>query len=145
MINFIDGTIDLGTRSIHTACNSDDLHALAKEGLIDERETGEGRVYYYFETVSDGLRFGIFIRLRQKKIEWLRLNWLDSPMKAWDDVSEKALVDEYRLLSDFVEKSVKKESDTKKNRQRTWHLKWGNVEVSYEPRSFQTNIFIVPR
>jgi len=145
MINFVDGKISLDTKHIHATCNSDDLNALAAEGLIDKKETNEGRIYYYFETVSDGLRFGIFIRLREKKIEWLRLNWLDSSMKAWDDVSEKALVDEYGLLSDFVEKSVKNASDIKKNRQRTWSFKWGKVEVSYEPRSFQTNIFIVPR
>jgi hypothetical protein len=91
------------------------------------------------------MRFGVFISLREKKIEWLRLSWLDSAMKDWDDVGDKALKDEYHMLLDLVEKSVGRPPDNKKNRQRIWCSKWGQIEVRYEPRAFQTNIFMVPR
>jgi len=91
------------------------------------------------------MRFGVSIRLRDNEVEWLRLHWLDSPMKGWDDVSEKAMKDEFRLLSDFVEKRVGRPPDNKRNRQRTWRFKWGKIEASYEPRAYQADIFMVPR
>lgn len=66
-------------------------------------------------------------------------------MKGWDDVSEKAMKDEYRLLSDFVEKLVGRPPDNKRNRQRTRSFKWRRVEVAYEPRAYQADIFMKPR
>jgi len=145
MINFTEGNINIGTKNILAASDYDDLNSLAEEGLIEKRETGGGKTYYYVEAVADDMRFGVFIRLREKKIEWLRLSWLDSPMKGWDDVSEKAMKDEYRLLSNLVEKMVGGPPDNKRNRQRIWRFKWGQVEASYEPRAYQADIFIVPR
>jgi hypothetical protein len=145
MINFAEGKINLGAKNILAASDYDDLNSLAEEGLIEKRETGGDRTYYYVEAVAGDMRFGVFIRLREKKIEWLRLSWLDSPMKGWDDVSEKAMKDEYRLLSNLVEKMVGGPPDNKRNRQRTWRFKWGQVEMSYEPRAYQADIFIVPR
>lgn len=145
MINFTEGRINLGEKSILTVSSDEDLNSLAEEGLIEKRETDGGRAYYYFEAASSDLSFGVFIRVREKRIEWLRLHWLDSPMKGWDDVSEKAMKDEYRLLSDFVEKSVGRPPDNKKNRQRTWRFRWGQVEVAYEPRAYQADIFMKPR
>jgi hypothetical protein len=145
MINFTEGRINLGEKNILTASSDEDLNSLAEEGLIEKRETGGGRTYYYVEAASSAFRFGVFIRLREKRIEWLRLHWLDSLMKGWDDVSEKAMKDEYRLLSDFVEKLVGRPPDNKRNRQRTWRFKWGQVEVAYEPRAYQADIFMKPR
>jgi hypothetical protein len=144
MINLAEGKITLGERNILTVSDVEELNALTGEGLIEKRITGIGRTYYYLEAVEDGMRFAIFIRLREKGIEWLRMHWLDSPMKGWDDISEKAMTDEYRLLSNFVEKRVGRPPDNRKNRQRTWRFKWGHVDVTYEPRAFQADIFIVP-
>lgn len=145
MVNFTEGKISLGEKSILTASSDDELNSLVEENLVEKRENGRGRTYYYVEAASGALRFGVFIRLREKRIEWLRLHWLDSPMKGWDDVSEKAMKDEYRLLSDFVEKFVGRPPDSKKNRQRTWRFNWGQVEVAYEPRAYQVDIFMKPR
>ena len=91
------------------------------------------------------MRFGVFIGLRGKRIESLRLNWLDSPMKGWDDVSEELMMDEYRLLSNLVKKQVGIPSDNKRTATRTWCFKWGQVDVSYEPRSFDVAIFMKAR
>lgn len=143
MINFTEGQINLGAKNI-LAASDEDLNALAEDGLIEKREDAVG-TYYYTEAEVDGMRFGVFISLRQKRIDWLRFSWLDSPMKGWDDVSEKAMKDEYRLLSNFVEKSVGRPPDNKRNRQRTWRFKWGQLEVSYEPRAYQADIFMKPR
>jgi hypothetical protein len=145
MINFPEGKIILGEQNIFTVSDNDNLNALTEKGLIQRRKTENGRIYYYFEAVDEGMRFGVFIGLRDTRTEWLRLHWLDSSMKGWDDVSEKALTDEYRRLSNFVEQKVGRPPDNKKNRQRTWRFTWGNVEVSYEPRAFQTDIFVVPK
>lgn len=145
MINFPEGKITLGTKNILSSSNDEDLNALTKEGLIEKRETDGGRTYYYVEAVTDGMRFGVFIRLREGRIQWLRLQWLDSSMKGWDDVSEKSVKDEYRLLSNFVEQKIGRPPDNKKNRQQMWHFKWGQVEVSYEPRAFQVDIFMATR
>lgn len=146
MINFIEGKINLGAKCLLATSNSEDVNALAEEGLIEKREDGAG-IYYYVEAVADGMRFGVFIRLREKKIHWLVLHWLDGPCtsQGWDGVSEKALKDEYRLLLNFVEKRSGGPSDNKRNRQRTWRFKWGQVDVSYEPRDFVAAIFIKPR
>jgi len=146
MINFIEGQINLGAKSILAASSDEDVNAIAEEGLIAKREDGAG-TYYYVEAVEDGMRFGVFIRLRERKIHWLVLRWLDGPCtsKGWDGVSEKALKDEYRLLLNFVEKMAGGPPDNKKNRQRTWRFKWGQVDVSYEPRDFVTAIFMKPR
>jgi len=103
MINFIEGKINLGEKNISVASNHKDLNTLAEEGLIEKREDAGGR-YYYVEAEADGMRFGVFISFRDRRIEWLLLRWLDRPMKGWDDVSEKSMTDEYRLLSDFVKK-----------------------------------------
>ena len=146
MINFNEGKIIISNKkNISAESNYDDLYTLAEEGLIEKREGSGGKNYYYVEAVEDGMRFGVFIRLREKKIEWLLLRWLDRPITGWDNASEKALKDEYRLLLNFVEKKVGGPPNNKKNRQRTWRFNWGQVEVSYEPRSFDAAIFMVPR
>lgn len=144
MINFIEGQIHIGEKNI-LAVSNDDLKELAEEGLIEKRELGSGRIYYYVEAEADDMRFGVFISLREKKIDWLRLSWLDSPVKGWDDVSEDAMKNEYRVLSNFVEKTVGRPSDNKRNRKRTWRFKWGDVEVSYEPRAYQADIYMKPQ
>jgi hypothetical protein len=144
MINFIEGRINLGAKTILTTSNYEDLDDLANEGLIEKRADAGGP-YFYAESVKDGMRFSVFISLRHKGIEWLRLHWLDSPIKGWDDVSEKAMKDEYRLLSNFVEKVVGSPPNNKGNRKRTWSFNWGQVEVTYEPRAFQADIFMKPR
>lgn len=144
MINFIEGKINLGGKSISIASNYEELSVLAQEGLIEKREDARG-IYYYAEADADGMRLGVFISLREKKIEWLRLHWLDSPMKGWDDVSEKLMMDEYRLLSNLVKKQVGAPPNNRRTATRTWRFKWGQVNVSYEPRSFQADIFMKRR
>lgn len=143
MIDFIEGKITLGEKNISIVSDYKDLNALAEEGLIEKREDA-GSMYYYAETEADGMRLGVFISLRDNRIEWLRLHWLDSPMKEWDDVSEKLMMDEYRLLSDLVKKQVGTPPNNRRTATRTWRFKWGQVSVSYEPRSFQADIFMKP-
>lgn len=148
MINLIEGQLELGAKKILAVSDYEDFNALAKEGLIEKREDpGKGEPYFYVESVEDGMRFGVIISLQEKKIEWFLLRWLDGPCtsKGWDGVSEKALKDEYRLLLNFVEKMVGRPPDKKGNRERTWRLKWGQIDVSYEPRSFDAAIFMIPR
>jgi hypothetical protein len=144
MINFIDGKINLTEKNISVASDYDELGALAEEGLIEKRKDAGG-MYYYVEAEEDGMRFGVFISMREKSIEWILLRWLDRPMKGWDDVSEKAMSDEYRLLSDFVKKKVGAPPNNKKTGMRTWRFKWGQLNVSYEVRSFDVAIFMKPR
>jgi hypothetical protein len=146
MINFIKGQINLGPKNIFVASEFEYINALAEEGLIEKREDGSG-AYYYVESVTEGMRFGVFIRFRDKRIHWLVLHWLDGPCtsKGWDDVCEKALKDEYRMLLNFVEKTAGAPADNKKNRQCTWRFEWGQVDVSYEPRDFVAAIFMKPR
>jgi hypothetical protein len=144
MINFIEGNINLGEKSISVVCDYEQLGALAEEGLIEKREDAGG-MYYYVETEADGMRFGVFISLRGKRIEWLLLRWLDRPMKSWNDVSEKAMTDEYRLLSNFVKKQVGAPPNNIRTGTRTWHFNWGQVNVSYEVRSFDVAIFMKPK
>lgn len=143
MINFTEGQLNLGPNNI-LAASDGELDALAEEGLVQKRKDNQG-TYYYVEDDADGMRFGVTISVREKRTEWLLLRWLDRPMKGWDDVSETALKDEYHLLLNFVEKMVGRPFDNKGNRKRTWRFKWGQVEVSYEPRSFDAAIFIKPR
>jgi DNA-binding transcriptional ArsR family regulator len=144
VINFTEGKINLGDRSISVASNDKELIALAEEGLIEKREDSGG-IYYYLKAEADGMRLGVFISLREKKIEWLRLHWLDSPMKGWNDVSENLMLDEYRLLSDLVKKQVGIPPCNRRPATRTWRFNWGQINVSYEPRSFQADIFMRPR
>ena len=89
MINFTEGQINLGAKNIFVVSNYEYLNALAEEGLIEKRkEPNEKGNYFYVEAVADGIRFGVFISLQNKKIDYILLRWLDSPMKGWDDVSE---------------------------------------------------------
>lgn len=106
MINFNEGQINLGAKSIFAFSNREDLNALAVDGSIEKRKNGRGETYYYVETLADGMRFGVFIKLREERIQWLVMHWLDGPCtsKGWDGVSEKALKEEYRLLLNFLEK-----------------------------------------
>jgi hypothetical protein len=145
MINFTEGKINLGAKSISAVSDCADLNALAEVGLIEKRESGRGRTYYYVEADEDGMRFGVFITLRENRIDWLRLSWLDSPVKGWEDVSDKAIKDEYRLLLNFVEKQIGGPPDNKATRKRMWRFKWGQLEVCYEPRAYQADIFMKPR
>ena len=145
MIDFIEGKINLGERNISAESDSEDLDALAAEGIIEKKEGSGGKKYYYVEAEEDGMRFGVFIRLRAKNIEWLLLRWLGRPMKGWDDVSEKAMTDEYRLLSNFVKKQVGAPPNNTKTGTRVWCLNWGQINVSYEVRSFDVAIFMKPK
>lgn len=144
MINFAEGHMIIGEKNILNA-SSEDLKALTEEGLIEKRELTGCKIYYYVETKAGDMRFGVFISFREKKIDWLRLSWLDSPIKGWNDVSESAMKEEYRLLSNFVENTVGGPPDNKGNRKRTWRFKWGDVEVSYEPRAYQADIYMKPQ
>lgn len=143
MINFIEGTITLDENDISVTSSYKSLNTLSDEGLVEKREDAGG-IYYYVEDDIDGIRLGVFISLRAKKIEWLRLHWLDSPMKGWDDVSEKLMMDEYRLLSNLVKRQIGAPPNNRRTATCTWHLKWGKINVSYEPRSFQADIFMKP-
>jgi hypothetical protein len=145
MVNFIEGQINFGAKNISFASDYEDLNTIAEEGLIEKRETGSGTIYYYVEAMANDMRFGVFITLREKRIDWIRLSWLDSPIKGWDDVSEKGVKDEYRLLLNIVEKMVGGPPDNKKNRQRTWRFTWGQLNVSYDLRAFQADIYMKPR
>jgi hypothetical protein len=148
MINLIEGYINLSKRNICAGSNSRELNSLAEEGLIEKLKNGRGETYYRFESTENGMRFGVFIRLREKKrIQWLVLHWLDGPCtsKGWDDVSEAALKEEYRLLLKFVGEMIGGPPDNKKDRRHTWNLHWGQVEVSYEPRDFVAAVFMKPR
>lgn len=144
MINFIEGKINLDARSISLVSDYEYLNTLADEGLIDKRKTGNCTIYYYVEAIAGDMRFGVFITIRYKRIEWIRLSWLGSPMKGWDDVSENGVRDEFRLLLNLVEKLVGRPPDNKKNRMRTWRLKWGQLNVSYDLRAFQADIYMKP-
>jgi hypothetical protein len=146
MIDFIKGQINLGAKNIFMASDDKYLNTLAEEGLIEKRkDPGGGEPYFYVEAVTDGMRLGVIISLREKRIDYILLRWLDSPMKGWDDVSEQLMMDEYRLLSDLVKKQVGAPPDNRRTATRTWRFKWGQVNVSYEPRSFQADIFMKPR
>ena len=90
------------------------------------------------------MRFVVFIRLKEKRIEWIALRWLDRPMKDWDDASEKKMTEEYHKLANFVKEHVKTQPDSKKMGVRRWRIKWGVLEVSYEARSFDVGIFMKP-
>lgn len=142
MINFIEGKINIGERNIFGA-SYEELNSLVEKGMIEKRQDAVGS-YYYLENEASDMRFGVFISLHQKKVNWIRLSWLDSPVKNWDDVSEKAMMDEYRILLKFVEKEVGTPPDNKGNRKSTWRFKWGKIEVTYEPRAYQADIFMEP-
>lgn len=143
MINFIEGKINLGEKDISVHSNYEELNALAEEGVIEKR-VDAGGMYYYVEAEEDAMRFSVFVSLRDRRIEWLLLRWLDRPMKGWDDVSEKAMIDEYRLLSDFVKKKVGVPPNNTRTGNRTWRFNWGHLNLSYEVRSFDVAIFMKP-
>jgi hypothetical protein len=112
--------------------------------LIERREDAGG-MYYYVEAQKDGIRFGVFISLREKSIEWLLFRWLDRPMKSWDDASEKAMTDEYRMLSNFMKSQIGVRPNNIRTGARTWCLKWGRLKLIHEVRSFDVAIFMEPR
>jgi hypothetical protein len=146
VINFIEGKIKVGENSISVMSDYEYLNALSEGGSVEKRDDPRGgEPYFYVEAVADGMRFGTFISLRDKKIDWIRLSWLDSSMKGWEDVSEKAVRDEYRLLLNLIEKMIGRPPDNKKNRLRSWHLQWGQLNVSYDLRAFQADIYMKPR
>lgn len=146
MINFTKGQINLDAKNILSVSDYEDLGAFAAKDLIEKREYSGG-IYYYVDHVAHDMRFGIFISLKEKRIDYIALRWLDGPCtsKGWDEVSEKALKEEYRLLLNLIEKSVGRPPDNKRDRQRTWRFTWGQVDVSYESRDFVTQIYMRPR
>lgn len=146
MINLIEGKIELAKREISVVSNYEHLETLAENGLIEEREGGTNK-YYYVESIADSMRFGIFVSLREKKIHWLVLHWLDGPCtsRGWEGVDEKVLKAEYHLLLNFVEKNAGGPPSNSRSRQQTWRFRWGQVDVSYEPRDFVAAIFMKPR
>ena len=144
MINFIEGKINLSEKILSVSSDYEHLKNLAENGLIERREDAGG-MYYYVEAQKDGIRFGVFISLREKSIEWLLFRWLDRPMKSWEDVSEKAMTDEYRLLSNFMKNQIGVRPNNIRTGARTWCLKWGRLKLIHEVRSFDVAIFMEPR
>lgn len=148
MINFPEGKIDLGVRTIRIASARIDLDALAEHGLIGKRkDAGNGVPYLYVETLAEGMRFGVSISSGENKIKSLVLHWLDGPCtgKGWDGVSDELLREEYRLLLKFVQKNGGGRPDSKQEGQSMWRFKWGQVVVSCQRRDFVTAIFMTPR
>jgi hypothetical protein len=144
MINFTEGKINLGEEILSVSSSFEDLENLARKGLIERREDAGG-MYYYVEVQEDAMRFGVFISLREKNIEWLLLRWLDRPIKSWDDASEKAMTDEYHLISNFLKKQIGSSPNNIRTGTRTWRFKWGQLNLSYEVRSFDVAIFMEDR
>jgi hypothetical protein len=144
MINFTEGKINLGEEILSVSSSFEDLENLAGKGLIERREDAGG-MYYYVEVQEDAMRFGVFISLREKNIEWLLLRWLDRPIKSWDDASEKAMTDEYHLISNFLKKQIGSSPNNIRTGTRTWRFKWGQLNLSYEVRSFDVAIFMEAR
>lgn len=144
MINFTEGKINLGEEILSVSSSFEDLENLAGKGLIERREDAGGR-YYYVEVQEDTMRFGVFISLREKNIEWLLLRWLDRPIKSWDDASEKAMTDEYHLISNFLKNQIGSSPNNIRTGTRTWRFKWGQLNLSYEVRSFDVAIFMEAR
>ncbi|WP_426196941.1 hypothetical protein [Massilia sp. DWR3-1-1] len=146
MINFIEGEINSGGKSISIISDYEYLNSISEEGSVEKRRDPDGgEPYFYVEAVADGMRFGIFISLRARKIDWIRLSWLDSSMKGWGDVSENAVKGEYRLFLNLIEKMVGRPPDNKKDKLRSWDLKWGQLNVSNDLRTFQADIYMRPR
>lgn len=145
MINFTEGNIHLTDKFISINSDFKYLETLAKTGEIEKRKIrNESDPYYYIE-VNDGLRFGVFVSMKRKKIEWLQLRWLDRPTRGWEDVNEKKLQDEYCFLLRFVEEKIGRPHDSKKNWRKIWFCEWGEVHVNYDPRSFDVRIFMKPK
>ena len=146
MINFIEGQINIDEKTILSISDYKDLRIFATQGLIEKREYSGG-IYYYFEYAVHDMRFGVFISLKDKRIDYIALRWLNGPCtsKGWDDVSEKALKEEYCRLLNFVEKRVGRPPDNKRDERSAWRFAWGQVDVSYELRDFVTQIYMQPR
>lgn len=66
-------------------------------------------------------------------------------MKSWEDVSEKAVKEEYHTLLNLVENLVGRPADNKGNRLRSWIFHWGQIDVTYDLRTFQADIFMNPQ
>lgn len=143
MIDFIEGKITVRESDIFSISH-EELALLATKGLIEKRHDNIG-TYYYLENETNGMRFAVFVGTREEKVNWIRLSWLDSPVKCWKDVSDKAMIDEHRLLLNVIENEIGKLPDSKSTRKNTWSLKWGQLEVRYEPRSYQADIFMKPQ
>ncbi|MBD8541338.1 hypothetical protein IFU00_03465 [Oxalobacteraceae sp. CFBP 8761] len=144
MIDFTEGKINIGEKILSVSSNYEELENLAEKYLIEKRECAGG-IYYYVEAQEDTMRFGVFISLQETSIKWLLLRWLDRPIKSWDDVSEKAMTDEYHLLSNFMKKNIGASPNNIRTGTRTWLFKWGQLNLSYEIRSFDVAIFMKPR
>jgi hypothetical protein len=86
-----------------------------------------------------------FHLVARKNIEWLLLRWLDRPIKSWYGASEKAMTDEYHLISNFLKKQIEASPNNIRTGTRTWRFKWGQLNLSYEVRSFNVAIFIEAR
>jgi hypothetical protein len=69
MINLIEGKINIGGKIIPPTSNIEELKRIANEGLIEERGRNSTDKYYYAEAVEPALRFGVFISLRDQRIE----------------------------------------------------------------------------
>jgi len=144
MINLIQGQINIGEAIIKVTSRSEELDVLADRGLIEKREN-PGDLRYHLESEADRLRFAVSISVRDDRIEWLLLRWLDSPMKSWDDVTKQLVTDEYRLLSSFVKRQVGARADSKRFRTRTWHVKWGKIDVNCNEHEFSVSICMMPK
>lgn len=145
MIDFTKGSINFGQHTITTTSDYRYLKSLATEGLIAKRNVHKAKPDYYFEVIQDDMRLGVFVRIRGEKIEWILLRWLDRPMKGWEDVSERAMANEYHLISNYIKTHVGGPPDSKKMGSRSWRLGWGELSVSCEVRSFDVAIFMKPQ
>lgn len=143
MINFNEGKIDIGEKNILAACD-EELNKLADKGLIERRRDAVG-TYYYVEDDTGSMRFSVTVSLTGKNIQQVRLHWLDSSMKSWNDVSEEGVKNEYHMLSNFVKKIIGRPPDTRRKRQHVWRLSWGHIRVEIDLRSFQADIFMIPQ
>lgn len=144
MIDFIKGAISIGEKSISCVTSTEDLSELANENVIEKRRDFGG-LYYYFESETEDLRFKGFISLKEQKIKWILLRWRDSSNRSWDDASEEAMIEEYRMISNFIKKKIGASPNKSKTGTRSWRLKWGQLDVSYEIRSCDVAIFMTPR
>lgn len=147
MINFSEGKIHLGATTICVGSECTELDSLSERGLIERPGYGgKGTANFHFETVTEGMRFGVSMSLREEKVGSLVLHWLDGPCtgKGWEGVSDELLREEYRLLWKFVQASGAGRPDDKGEGQRTWRIKWGEVMVSCEQRDFVAAIFMTP-
>lgn len=148
MINPDDGSVLCDNGLLILRCHTpEQLASLDYHGdLISSRNPHSSDISYITgaTTIIGTVEFEATIEFHKIEIRKIFFKMRHGPASraSWDDVSEKKLKEEVKLIEAAATAELRKPPDRKGHLLRSWLFSWGEIQAAAETKSFQCGLYL---